>query len=146
MEIIIRTLEKTDAPKLAGMETEIFSIPWSEQEFAKLPERDYCCYLVAERDGELIGCVGMTMLCGEGDIDKVMVVPSERKQGIAYKLLCELLRMGNEKGLEAYTLEVRAGNTPAIKLYEKLGFVNEGIRPKYYEKPVEDAVIMWLRR
>ena len=61
------------------------------------------------------------------------------------KMLEELLRLGNERGITAYTLEVRVSNAPAIHLYEKFGFVSEGIRPKFYEKPTEDAMIMWRR-
>ena len=52
---------------------------------------------------------------------------------------------GCRAGLNAYTLEVRVSNTAAIGLYEKLGFVSEGIRPNFYEKPAEDAMIMWKR-
>ena len=47
--------------------------------------------------------------------------------------------------MTAFTLEVRAGNRPAIALYEKYGFHTEGIRAGFYEKPVEDALIMWRR-
>ena len=50
-----------------------------------------------------------------------------------------------ESGITAYTLEVRVSNAPAIRLYEKFGFVSEGIRPGFYEKPTEDAMIMWRR-
>jgi hydroxylamine reductase (hybrid-cluster protein) len=61
------------------------------------------------------------------------------------KMLEELLRLGAERGITAYTLEVRVSNAPAIRLYEKFGFVSEGIRPGFYEKPTEDAMIMWRR-
>ena len=46
-------------------------------------------------------------------------------------------------GVEAFTLEVRVSNAPAIRLYEKLGFENKGIRKNFYENPIEDAMIMW---
>ena len=49
-------------------------------------------------------------------------------------------------GIENFTLEVRVSNASAIHVYEKLGFVSEGIRPRFYEKPVEDAMIMWKRK
>ena len=48
-------------------------------------------------------------------------------------------------GITAFTLEVRKSNQVAIHVYEKLGFVSVGIRPNFYEKPQEDAVIMWRR-
>ena len=51
-----------------------------------------------------------------------------------------------KEGVEAFTLEVRVSNTPAIKLYEKLGFVNQGIRKNFYQNPVEDAIVMWKNK
>ena len=55
------------------------------------------------------------------------------------------MQEGNREGVSAYTLEVRISNEAAIHMYEKLGFVSEGIRPNFYEKPTEDAMIMWKR-
>lgn len=69
----------------------------------------------------------------EGNIDNVVTAPEYRNLGIGGKMLEELLRLGNERGITAYTLEVRVSNAPAIHLYEKFGFVSEGIRPKFYE-------------
>ena len=45
-------------------------------------------------------------------------------------------------GSRCLTLEVRASNTPAQALYEKLGFAQVGRRPKYYQNPREDALIL----
>jgi Acetyltransferases len=45
--------------------------------------------------------------------------------------------------ITAQTLEVRESNIEAIKLYQKCGFVVEGIRPLYYAETHEDALIMW---
>ena len=70
------------------------------------------------------------------------VEEKSRGQGIAKRMLKELLRRGSERGIRVYTLEVRKGNVPARNLYEKLGFQELGIRKNFYEKPVEDAVIM----
>jgi ribosomal protein S18 acetylase RimI-like enzyme len=58
----------------------------------------------------------------------------------------ELIKVGKSRGIEAFTLEVRVSNAPAVHIYEKLGFVSEGIRPNFYEKPREDAYIMWKRQ
>ena len=67
-------------------------------------------------------------------------------EGVAYKMLKQLLERGHGIGIKDYTLEVRAKNTPAIGLYERLGFVNEGVRPGFYDEPKDDAVIYWKRK
>lgn len=143
--LIIRKIEERDMKKLAEIEAESFSTPWSEQSFRELLSIDYAHYLVAEYDGEPVGSAGMRVICNEGNIDNVVVKPTHRGKGIADRLISELIKLGDSMGVEAYTLEVRVSNAPAIHVYEKNGFVNEGIRPRFYEKPVEDAMIMWRR-
>lgn len=146
MSVIIRPMEPKDVPELVQMEQEIFSRPWSEQNFKDLLTREYCLYLVAENAGRIEGFAGLTVLDNEGDIDKVMVRSDCRGKGIASLLLEKLLEDGRRRGIEAFTLEVRAGNAAAIGLYTKYGFVSEGVRPRFYDRPVEDALIMWLRQ
>lgn len=107
--------------------------------------RDYCCYVVAEVDGKVVGCCGFTNSFGEGNIDNVVVDAAYRGLGIAQEMLRKVLAIGEAQGVEAFTLEVRVSNETAIHVYEKLGFKSEGIRPRFYEKPVEDAMIMWRR-
>ena len=145
MEYKIVPLEEKHVPELANIEAALFSLPWSEKAYSDLLKHDYCHYLVAEENGEPVGFAGMTLLGDEGDIDKVMVEPRHQRKGIADALLEALFALGKEQGAVAYTLEVRASNEPAIRLYEKHGFVSEGVRPRFYEKPTEDALIMWKR-
>ena len=144
-KLIIRKLTEEDVEPLSAIESASFSMPWSAEDFAALLTRDYCVYYVAEVDGEVAGCCGMTNICNEGNIDNVVVAKRARGQGIATAMLERLLEEGDALGVTAYTLEVRVSNAPAIHVYEKLGFVSEGIRPGFYEKPVEDACIMWKR-
>jgi ribosomal-protein-alanine N-acetyltransferase len=144
--IIIRGLKAEDIEELSRIESESFSMPWSASDFKALLDRDYCVYLVASVDGQLAGSAGMTDICHEGCIDNVVVAEKFRRQGIAQRLLTELIKTGQERGIEAFTLEVRVSNAPALHIYEKLGFVSEGIRPNFYEKPKEDAYIMWKRQ
>ena len=135
-----------DVPAVARIERESFSQPWSERAYLDTMADENALYLVAEREnGELAGMCGLFDLLGEGDISNVAVMESLRGQKIGETLLRELLRQGEARGITAFTLEVRAGNAAAIHVYEKLGFRSEGIRPNFYEKPVEDAVIMWKR-
>ena len=94
---------------------------------------------------EIIGAAGVRNIVGTGEITNVMITPMYRGRGIARQMLTDLLDRGRKLGADDFTLEVRAGNEPAIKLYESLGFVSEGIRPGFYRNPTEDAVIYWLR-
>jgi ribosomal-protein-alanine N-acetyltransferase len=145
MDINIRMLQDSDIEELSRIESESFSMPWSAQDFKKLIDRNDCIYLVAETDGHVVGSAGMMDICNEGNIDNVVVAENYRGQGIGRKLMEELLRVGEERGMEAFTLEVRVNNAPAIHIYEQLGFTSVGIRPRFYEKPIEDANIMWKR-
>lgn len=146
MKIVVRELRDEDVAGLAEIEAASFSMPWSEQAFRDLLSRPYCKYVVALADGKLAGCSGFTDICHVANIDNVVVAPTLRGRGIAQAMLRELIRQGEADGVEAFTLEVRVGNAAAIHLYEKFGFVSEGIRPGFYEKPTEDADIMWRRK
>lgn len=146
IQIEIRELCEEHIEPLSRIESEAFSMPWSPKDFRELLTRDYCMYLVALADGEVVGCCGMTNICQEGNIDNVVVAERFRNRGIAGAMLKELIARGEAAGIKAYTLEVRVSNAAAIHLYEKLGFVSEGIRPNFYERPAEDANIMWRRR
>lgn len=93
--------------------------------------------------------IGYGILCevaGEGTIMNLAVDASKRRCGAGGLLLKRLMEEGRKKGSEDFTLEVRASNLPAIRLYEGAGFVTEGVRKGYYEKPREDALIMWRRK
>ncbi len=145
-QLVIRPMEQGDIECVSRIEAECFSMPWSAAAYGKALEDDKCLYLVAILDDTIVGMCGVMNILGEGDINNVAVTASERGQGIAFAMLSELIRRGEKLGIVDYTLEVRVSNQAAIHTYEKLGFVSEGIRPKFYEKPEEDAMIMWRRR
>lgn len=143
--IVYREMRETDVPFISRLEEETFSMPWSAASFLQMIEKEDTAYYVAEEDGRLLGGCGLLMIAGEGNITNVVVAPDVRRRGVATGLLTHLLMEGDRAGLTAYTLEVRVSNAAAIGLYEKMGFMSEGIRPNFYEKPTEDAMIMWKR-
>jgi len=53
-----------------------------------------------------------------------------RGRGLGQRLIDRTIADAKQKGLERIELEVFASNTPAIKLYEKVGFVVEGVKQK----------------
>ncbi len=144
-EIQIRAMEREDVDAVSRLEEETFSMPWSREAFLEMITKEDAAYYVAESDGEIVGGCGVLMVAGEGNITNVAVAEKMRNQGIGTKMVRYLMEKGTQSGLSAYTLEVRVSNAAAIHVYEKLGFCSEGIRPNFYEKPVEDAMIMWKR-
>ncbi len=140
-------LTSPDCEKLSKLEKQIFGKDaWSREDFEETLCCDYTYYIVAKDGKDIIGSAGLRNMCGDADITNVMVREDYRRQGIAERMLKELMRRAGEIGVRNFTLEVRVSNLPAIRLYEKLGFVSEGIRPGFYEHPKEDAVIYWLRQ
>ena len=91
-----------------------------------------------------MGYAGLHVVLDEGYIDNVAILPDCRRQGIARRLVEVFCRFGEAK-LAFLTLEVRASNEAAISLYERLGFLPEGRRTDYYQKPKEDALLMTRR-
>ena len=146
--IRIRPAEEKDLPRIAVMEKLYFSLPWSEKMLRESLHQAQYTMLVAEdcTDGEIAGYVTLLNAAGEGNIMNVAVSDAMRRQGIAGKLLTEVMQRGREEGICDYTLEVRKSNKAAVSLYEGLGFRTEGVRKDYYEQPREDALIMWKRK
>ncbi len=142
---LYRRMTPKDVPVISRLEEEAFSMPWSADDFLEMIGKADARYYVAERDGQILGGCGVLMIAGEGNITNVVVASEARNQGIGTAMLTYLLEEGRKEGLTAFTLEVRVSNAAAIHVYEKLGFVSEGVRPGFYEKPREDALILWKR-
>ncbi|WP_394925795.1 ribosomal protein S18-alanine N-acetyltransferase [uncultured Robinsoniella sp.] len=140
--IQIRLMRQEDLDSVAQIEQETFSMPWSREGFASSLGRKDTLYLSAFSDGELAGYCGLLQVLDEGEITNVAVKKCFRGQKIASMLMAELLKKGNDRGITFFVLEVRKSNKYAIRLYEKAGFLQAGIRKNFYEKPIEDAVIM----
>ena len=124
-----------------------FSVPWSLDSISYEIENPLAKYVIAQdlSTNEVVGFAGVWIVAGEGDITNIAIHPTYRKQGIASQLLSKLLEICKDNNCNDITLEVRVSNTPAQNLYTKFGFVNEGIRKKYYSDNGEDAIIMWKR-
>lgn len=139
-------LTKELVSEVAAIEAMCFSEPWSEQAYLEACEKEDYLYLAAlDEAGHAIGMCGLMIGPFEAEVMNVAVHPDYRGQGIAMCLMQALLEAGDARGVKEYTLEVRVGNAAAIHVYETCGFVGEGVRPGFYRKPAEDALIMWRR-
>lgn len=142
--MLIRKMTLADVDRVSELEAANFSMPWSKESFCEILNNSDALYMVATQDDEVIGTCGIITAVGEGDICNVVVDERFRGNGIGYSLVKAVMESAaKEKGVNAFTLEVRVSNLSAIGLYERLGFKSVGVRPKFYQKPVEDAMIMW---
>ena len=135
-------MDRSHIKEIAQLERECFSDPWSEASLEEELYNPLASFIVAQRpDGAVLGYAGLHAVMDEGYIDNIAVAPDARRHGVASSLLDVFCRFG-EVNLSFLTLEVRKSNAAAIALYEKHGFQRAGLRPGYYQRPREDAVIM----
>ena len=129
-------------PQVLELETVCFSLPWSRDAFLPELTDPACCWLAALAEGTVAGYAGMRTVLDEGYISNIAVSPAFRRRGIGMALVRALQAEGARRRLSFLTLEVRVGNREARRLYERTGFREAGLRPGYYEKPREDALLM----
>lgn len=143
----ITEMNQENVAGVAYLEQINFNDGWSENSLREELDNEAALYLVAIDDetNEVVGAAGLIQSFDEGEILNVSTNPKYRRKSIAYNLMTELVIKGKERGINAFTLEVREGNVPARSLYEKIGFVYEGTRPNFYNNPTEGAAIYWLR-
>lgn len=138
MNIEIKEATLNDVAEIVKIEQICFSTPWTEQGVRESIENENTRLYLAFADGKVAGYMGVQIFSGEGYVTNVATLPEFRRQGVAKALIERVLQ--NE--MDFLTLEVRAGNAPAIKLYEKLGFERVGERPHFYRNPDENALLM----
>ena len=141
---MIEILEMTAAHtwQIAELEKVCFHDPWSENSIASELGNRLSLWLVAVDGDRVVGYVGSQSVLGETDMMNIAVAPDYRRQGIAEKLVTELISGLRQKGNHSLMLEVRVSNTSARQLYAKLGFEQVGLRKNYYRNPKEDAMIL----
>ena len=128
--------------ELASIETECFSSPLTPEQICRLIPDEHTHWLAVWEDAVLAGYVWVQTVLDEGYIGNVAVRRASRRRGAGDRLLEMLDSLAEEEKLHFLTLEVRAGNLPALALYEKHGYRRTGERKGYYTEPREDAVLM----
>jgi ribosomal-protein-alanine N-acetyltransferase len=138
-------MEEDDIPAVLGIEEISFATPWSEQDFLNELYRKNTLLRTALFEGNIIGYICVTFRAYESHILNLAVHPDFRRRGVATILMDNAVGELKKRGCMFVYLKVRLSNAGAQKFYELLGFQVEGIRKKYYDDPVEDALMMMRR-
>jgi len=137
-------LDAGHIPAILEIEKEANGAPWSEKSFQNELSHPHGFFLVGLEMGVPIAYGGIWMVIDEAHIITLAVHNDHRRKGIGEKLMTKLLNEAVKRGAQCASLEVRDSNEPAMRLYEKFGFVRAAVRKAYYPDNKEDAVIMWL--
>jgi ribosomal-protein-alanine N-acetyltransferase len=149
-KILIRPMLDEDVPEVQQIDRLSFTLPWPDSAYAyELHENPGSLLWVAVVDDpaggrKVVGMVVVWLIVDEAHIATIAILPEYRGQHIAQLLIATALRAAAVNGMSTATLEVRARNIPAQKLYSSFGFEVAGFRPHYYQDNQEDALIMTL--
>lgn len=140
--IYFERMKEEHVEEIYAMEQICFAVPWSREALYVEQKREEGRYIVALKDGKVIGYGGYWKIFDEGNINNIAVHPEQRRVGVGDKILEELFRLGREDRLRHFFLEVRTSNEPAKRLYRRKGFEVIGMRRGYYSDNGEDAIVM----
>ncbi len=141
-EIRIEALREEHLADVAKIESECFFEPWSENSLRLLLEDNAIAFVALAGDGRAVAYGAMLCVLDEGQITNVATLSDYRRRGIAERIMKALAERGAERGISSFTLEVRATNEAARRLYAKLGWQELGVRRGFYRFPMEDAIVM----
>jgi [ribosomal protein S18]-alanine N-acetyltransferase len=150
MTFQLRSAESSDIDVILTLERATENAPhWSRAVYSAIIEdpSSQRCLIVADA-GSIAGfAVGLVQAgpTTTGELESVVVAIDCRRNGIGRALCAAVCAWCQTRGAEEVVLEVRAASAEAIRIYSSLGFDEIGRRPRYYQKPVDDAILMRLR-
>src|ERR1700737_1656300 len=121
--LAIERMRHEDIPVVQRIEREIFLSPWPKNAYAaELSQNRQAHYIVLREGDEIVGYGGLWKVGLEGNITTIGVRAQNQSQGYGTVLFAALIQRSYELGARWMTLEVRATNERAIRLYERFGF------------------------
>lgn len=141
----LRPLTPEDLEAIMEIERRAYRFPWTAGIFRDCLRVGYCCWCY-ERNDRIEGYGVMSVAAGESHILNLTVRPESQRQGIGARLMRHFLQLARRHNADIVMLEVRPSNTPAVRLYEKMGFNEVGVRRNYYpaDEGREDALLLAL--
>lgn len=146
-DICLAPMQVDDLDTILAIERLSFSTPWSRAMFVTELANVNMSRLFIARTGEppgtIVGYIAFRIVIDEMHIILVAVHPAWRRRSIARQMLVHAITQARDAACRKATLEVRASNVAAQRLYFQLGFAPVGTRRRYYRQPAEDALILW---
>jgi [ribosomal protein S18]-alanine N-acetyltransferase len=129
--MIHRVATLLDLPELAELERRCFpGDAWNEASLGAEVQRPGTLFRVIEVEGRVVASALGWWILDEVEVMRVAVHPDAQRRGLGRQVLQDLEQARPD--LEYALLEVRDDNHAAIHLYESTGYVQDGLRPRYY--------------
>ena len=143
--VVERMQSETDLDLVAELEARCFTNPWTREMLAReLAQSDVAYVFVLRLPNHPVAAFcSCWIIADELHVNTIAVDVEHRRRGLASQLMRYVMAEAHRRGARRATLEVRASNEPARRLYEGLGFAVAARRRKYYSEPEEDALILW---
>lgn len=141
-KVVIRPAAEADLDDVARIERELFADPWSRRSFSELIDVAHVVFAVASTGERIVGYSVVLVASPDSELANLAVDRSQQGRGTGRDLLIAAMGAARQQGCNDMWLEVRESNRAARALYGSAGFSEIGRRPRYYAKPVEDAVVM----
>jgi len=144
--LTVRPMQEADLPIVMAIEQLSMSLAWSQAVWLEeLKKIQLANHVVAEtEEPTIVGYAGFWLVLDEANVVNIAVHPEWRRKGVGKFLVREVLSMAKARGARLVTLEVRVSNEAALALYRRLGFDIIAMRKRFYQKPEEDAYVLWL--
>ena len=143
LTVTLTPMRGSHLDRVLEIEAQSYPKPWTPSLFrSEIALRTSRAYYVALVHGDVVGYGGLMMVGDEGHVPNVAVDPERRRQGIATRLLVQLVREAIRRGAQRFTLEVRTSNEAAQAMYRSFGLAPVGMRRRYYSDTGEDALVM----
>lgn len=144
-ELLIRKMELNDIKDVMKVDQASFTNPWTEDIFhLEIGKNDHAHYFILKLENKIIGYIGMWVVIDDAQITNIAILPEFRGYKFGEKLFEFACQQAIQMGVKRLSLEVRASNIAAQKMYRKFGLVPGGVRKNYYTDNREDAIVMWV--
>lgn len=136
-----------DLDQVVDIENRVYSHPWTYGNFVDSIDSGYQCWTLRDASQRLVGYFFVMSVVDEAHLLNISVHGDLHGRGIGKQLLDKVVTLAREHAMTSVLLEVRPSNTRAIRIYQRYGFVEIGMRPAYYPaagESREDAIVMRL--
>ena len=135
----IRVARVADLPFVHEVEARSFREPYPSSLITTLHARHPRTFLVAEREGRVVGYVIASTFNARAHLVSIAVAPDARRQNVGHALIRRLLQLLEDMQVQTVRLEVRRSNKIAQQFYERHGFQYSHTVEGYY--PDEDGLV-----